>query len=318
MINWRNNFIFKTFDPKIVKAFSSRNSFIFYDKRIKNAFRQILTASKPLPKFLFTESTMKRIENMDITHAYPETLAFLYNKYGSEVGVCISEVDNLAFIYCIGATEIKLIVTCGSIKSTKGLRGMMKTIVGSGVINYSLNSLAQNSNSSIGVVNYLTKNKSEIANLDRETRIEVNKALKAMENNNLPEEKQNLDLAKYYQAIKEDGEIKNSQIYLAVKMFVFLKTASVINKVFIAEEHHGYSHPHIPQKNNGITRLDSTWDSSVNVINPFSVKGHFRNQPKKKEGKSYIELIYIDGFMKKGYNRKSGIDKHFDELKNSK
>lgn len=320
MINWKNNFIFRLFEYKMVKVFSSRNSSVFYDRRIKNAFLQILKAPKPLPKFLFTTSTMNRVSNMDITHAYPETLAFLFNKYGSEVGVCISEVDNLAFIYCIGATEIKLIVTCGSIKSTKGVSGLMKTIIGSAIINYSLNSVSQNVNSIIGIGNYLLTNQSDIKYLDSNHRAEITKYVKSVENKNLPEENQNIELTRYNQMVEEDNKIKCDKLYLAIKMFIFLKTASVINKTFIAEGHNSFSqpHPHIPTTNNGITRLDSTWDSSVDIINPFSVRGHFRNQPKKNdEGKTYTELIYIDGFMKQGYHRKSGIEKHFDDLKNN-
>jgi len=53
--------------------------------------------------------------------------------------------------------------------------------------------------------------------------------------------------------------------------------------------------------------LDSKWFTSLVNSKGFKVGGHFRLQPKKKEGEWTKELIWIADFDKKGYNRKAGI-----------
>ena len=56
-----------------------------------------------------------------------------------------------------------------------------------------------------------------------------------------------------------------------------------------------------------IEYLDSKWFTSLVNSKGFKVGGHFRLQPKKKEGEWTKELIWINDFEKKGYNRKAGI-----------
>lgn len=56
-----------------------------------------------------------------------------------------------------------------------------------------------------------------------------------------------------------------------------------------------------------ITQLDSTWFTNLVKSDAFKVRGHFRLQPKKVEGKWTRELIWINEFQKHGYTRKAGI-----------
>jgi len=56
-----------------------------------------------------------------------------------------------------------------------------------------------------------------------------------------------------------------------------------------------------------IRYLDSKWFTTLVNSKGFKVGGHFRLQPKKKDGEWTKELIWIDDFEKKGYNRKAGI-----------
>ena len=56
-----------------------------------------------------------------------------------------------------------------------------------------------------------------------------------------------------------------------------------------------------------IEYLDSKWFTSLVNSKGFKVGGHFRLQPKKKEGEWTKELIWINDFEKKGYSRKAGI-----------
>jgi len=56
-----------------------------------------------------------------------------------------------------------------------------------------------------------------------------------------------------------------------------------------------------------IEYLDSKWFTTLVNSKGFKVRGFFRLQPKKKDGEWTKELIWIDEFEKKGYNRKAGI-----------
>jgi hypothetical protein len=56
-----------------------------------------------------------------------------------------------------------------------------------------------------------------------------------------------------------------------------------------------------------ITFLDCKWFTDIVRSEGFSVRGHFRLQPKKHEGKWTKELIWIEDFKKHGYNLKAKI-----------
>lgn len=56
-----------------------------------------------------------------------------------------------------------------------------------------------------------------------------------------------------------------------------------------------------------ITHLDSTWFTTLIKSEEFTVNGHFRLQPKKKDGVWVKELIWISEFKKTGYTRKAKI-----------
>jgi hypothetical protein len=50
-----------------------------------------------------------------------------------------------------------------------------------------------------------------------------------------------------------------------------------------------------------LTYLNSTWFTNLVKSDGFKVRGHFRLQPKKKDGSWTKELIWIDEFQKTGY-----------------
>jgi hypothetical protein len=52
--------------------------------------------------------------------------------------------------------------------------------------------------------------------------------------------------------------------------------------------------------------LDSTWFTNLVKSDAFKVRGHFRLQPKKKDGEWTKELIWINDFQKEGYTRRAG------------
>lgn len=51
----------------------------------------------------------------------------------------------------------------------------------------------------------------------------------------------------------------------------------------------------------GVTILDSKWFTTLVKSDSFKVRGHFRLQPKKKDGEWTKELIWISDFIKNGY-----------------
>lgn len=59
--------------------------------------------------------------------------------------------------------------------------------------------------------------------------------------------------------------------------------------------------------------FDSKWFTEICSDKDFSVRGHFRLQPKKVNGEWTKELIYINEFMKHGYHRKALIEKVKEE-----
>ena len=59
-----------------------------------------------------------------------------------------------------------------------------------------------------------------------------------------------------------------------------------------------------------LTYLDSKWFTDLVKSDGFNVRGHFRLQPKKENGRWTKELIWILGFKKTGYTAKARITSH--------
>lgn len=316
MINYKDNFILSFLEKKAIRGFSSSSSCIFYDKRIKEIFRKQLSENVQPVKYYFTDSTMKRVNVIDLTNCYPTKLGYLFDKYPNELGVCICKEDNIGFIYQIGLNDIKLIITSGTKRSGNtsidefgkvDYSAWLKTIVGSAIISFDSNSVAIMPNNTLSMI---LNGYPENAN--RESMLEILKIGKHLKKLSSID-KQLSDISKkddpYIFNFVEDINIKTAKIWKSIKMFIFLKTANVVDKTFISDSKIGVKGNQTEKENEGIIVVDSTWDSSINVVNPFPVSGHFRYQPKKNEKKEwYKEVIYIDSFMKTGYNRRAKID----------
>lgn len=316
MINYKENFIFNFLEKKALRGFSSFSSCIFYDKRIKEVFRKQLSVSARPIKYYFTDSIMKRVLPIDLANCYPTKLGYLSDKYPNELGLCICKLDNIGFIYQIGLNDIKIVVTSGTKKSGNttidefgriDYSALNKTIVGSAIISFDSDKVSIMPNN---ILSFIVNGKTEHA--DREMKLEILKICKKIQklelvNQSIIDITKKDDLLIYN--LVEDIKIKEAKIWTAIKMFIFLKTANVVDKTFISDSKIGIKGNPTEKENEGIIVVDSTYDSSIHVINPFSVSGHFREQPKKNEKKEwYKEIIYIDSFMKTGYNRRAKID----------
>ena len=316
MINYKDNFIFNFLEAKALRGFSSHSSCAFYDKRIKEVFRKQLSFSVNPIKYYFTDSTMKRVMPIDLSNCYPTKLGYLFDKFPDEFGICICKHENIGFIYQIGLNDIKIIVTSGTRRSGNtsidefdriDYSALNKTIVGSSIISFDSDNVSIMPNN---MLSFILNGDTTFAG--RESKLEILKIAKRIRKfgdngKQLSDITKNDDL--YLFNLVEDMNIKSQKIWIAIKMFIFLKTANVVDKTFISDSNKGLENNTVEKENEGIILVDSTWDSSINVINPFSVSGHFREQPKKNEKKEwYKEVIYIDSFMKKGYNRRAKSD----------
>lgn len=307
MIDISKNVIHTYINEKSCKAYSKNTIYAIYDKQIRSVFINYLKHKNQKENIFFTKNTIQRIEKMDISKVEPSSLSFLGQKYNNEFSFCFLEKENISFCYSIDFNSVKFIVFNGNQKSlianenetfTKSKDDyfwLQKTIIGSAIINFDLNEKQEFPSNAL---HFVLKRKSSEDMLDYFASNDVPPDYVE----DLKKASKNED---YRKGLTEDYQIKSSIIFLAIKSFVFLKTASVIDKTFISEsKKFGVKNKFgIAKKNDDITVINSFYDESIFVLNPFSVSGHFRNQPKKNG----VEVIYIDSFMKQGYNRPAKI-----------
>ena len=296
MISISKNIIHKFISERGCKAQLKKKMYCFTDKQIQSVFSSYLKYKTKKENFFFTKNTVERILKMDVSKIDPITLSFIGDKCDKEFSFCFLEKEDISFCYTVDVNTVKILVFNGNDKTTRitpttsigktalNFSGFEKAIVGSAIINFPLNELI------ISPQNALCHVK--------------DKDIPPDYLNSLKKAAKDLD---YLTALQEDYRVKSDVIFIAVKSFVFLKTASVIDKTFVSEnvavklkvkDKYGRR-----EENKEVTVINSFYDESINVISPFSVSGHFRKQPYKKG----IEVIYIDSFMKKGYSRKAGI-----------
>lgn len=88
----------------------------------------------------------------------------------------------------------------------------------------------------------------------------------------------------------------------------FLKYAEIEDKEVKANsKEKGFECKYINETNTDIRYITSHYIHNLYVRGSFKVKGHWRLQPKKKDGEWTKELIWINDFQKEGYTRKAGI-----------
>lgn len=294
MIDTSKNIIHTFISEKSCKKFLKTPYYSLSDKQISSVFSSYLKHKQKKENFFFTKNTVERISKMDISKVEAKSLYFLGEKNNKEFSFCFLEKENISFCYSVDINSIKIIVFNGDKKTVTAIQkesfngnhfdytGLEKSVIGSAIISFPLNELT------IIPANALYYVKKE--NCPSDYYKDLIKASKSQD---------------FLNALQQDFLVKNDIIFLAIKSFVFLKTASVIDKTFISEDKKFQIKNKIgvDKKNNDVTVINSFYNESINVLNPFSVSGHFRNQP-KKEG---VEIIYIDSFIKKGYKRPAKI-----------
>lgn len=89
----------------------------------------------------------------------------------------------------------------------------------------------------------------------------------------------------------------------------FLRYAEVQDKVIPAKSkiRNGIKGKDVNDTGLDVTFVTSHYITNLVVTGAFKVSGHWRMQPKKKDGEWTRELIWINEFQKSGYHRKAGI-----------
>lgn len=100
--------------------------------------------------------------------------------------------------------------------------------------------------------------------------------------------------------------VTEKNIYIRITMFsmfsLFKKFASVETILLPpGKKVRAVKNNHLNGTRLNITLLDSKWFTTFVKSEAFKVRGHFRLQPKKKEGEWTKELIWINDFTKEGY-----------------
>lgn len=89
---------------------------------------------------------------------------------------------------------------------------------------------------------------------------------------------------------------------LLVATLNFIKYADIQVKILPAQKTvKEISCKYVNDTDSNIQFLDSTWFTTLIKSDAFKVRGHFRLQPKKKNGECATELIWINEFVKTGY-----------------
>lgn len=89
---------------------------------------------------------------------------------------------------------------------------------------------------------------------------------------------------------------------LLVATLNFIKYADIQVKMLPAKKiTKEISCKYVNDTDSNIQFLDSTWFTTLIKSDSFKVRGHFRLQPKKKDGEWTKELIWIHDFVKTGY-----------------
>jgi hypothetical protein len=108
-------------------------------------------------------------------------------------------------------------------------------------------------------------------------------------------------------AERDVDEYLNGLFYDTILLLNFIKYAEVETKYLPAgQKVKGVNCKYINETRSNVKILDSTWFTELVKSDAFKVRGHFRLQPKKRNGEWTKELIWIKDFEKGSYIRRAG------------
>lgn len=344
MIDYRTLFAWRSvLQRKSLKALSEKYMGFMPEKRSKELFRRFLSRNNPIVKYYITPKTHERIKKMTLDNLELSTLSFLSDKFYKECGLFFFD-SRVHCLYTITNDSVILLVMKGKSKNKNYTENYSyfqaknfyahyeetlfnNAVVGIAVIPFSQKEITITLNNNIYLtwLTLLSFNQSKeflTSYMDKDTCKEVVKLLKYTHQSIFVEQKNEVwnvskkevlrvfsTNPKYY-GLLQDYSIKSKLVEDCIKTFIFLKTAKVVDETFIplnTNEEREYKDSDYGTE--GVIKVDSFYNTNIDVIAPFLVRGHFRNQPKKIDGIWTREPVYIDTFMKKGYHRRAVIEK---------
>jgi len=302
-------------NSRALHTFSRRGTTAFITRHAKTLFRTIILRYRFNIKnryFRITPTTRKRLNNIPIETVNGKDLAELGLSKLNETGVVYFD-NGLHFIYAIGKSGVYIMAS-----STHGKRNIgtdnnyyhMETLMDGFIyVNFLSNKVEYIINSPI----MCAAKDNDAFHFDEQVLKLAIKIIKDLEKQ-FPNSKENTSVL-LEKADKKSlaglhtvhFELLKNKVELCFRAFMFIHFAKIITSTVVSNK------PSIKTLKmdrllkrktiyDDIIVVDTIYDETQQVINPFSVSGHFRNQPC---GRNHNErkLIYIDTFMKTGYTR---------------
>jgi len=275
-------------NKKLLKMFSENSSTTFLTRYSKFFFKHLLFENN-IKYFQITDTTKERVQNIPTNNIDGYKLIDLKNKQSTGL---VYFNDGLHYIYAIknngvyimtSSKKSQKIVDSPEFYTSQLLSGFLYFDFNTGIENCFINNILD-----------CLKNKDNLLIEEKSQKIILKKINKEQENGN----------TKMIDDFTKDFAKKYKETLVCLQSFLFIHFAKVIDSTKISEE----KKTSLTERIKGIKsfieviKVDTFYDQTINVINPFSVSGHFRNQPTGKN-RSETKMIYVDSFMKTGYNR---------------
>jgi hypothetical protein len=270
-------------NKKALKKFSENFCIPFLTKHSKVFFQFLLNENK-IKYYQITDTTKERIKNIPTEKIDGSKLIDLRNKQSTGL---VYFKNGLHYIYLIKNNGVYIMSSSQKSKKIVNDVEFYTSQILSGFLYFDFNS----GSSSCFINNILDclQNKDNLLINDKK---EIDLLKKARHEQEL------------LSNLKKDYVEKHQETLLCLQSFLFIHFAKIIDSTKISEN----KKISLTEKMKGIKsfidviKIDTFYDQTINVINPFAVNGHFRNQPMGKN-RDETKLIYIDSFMKTGYNR---------------
>jgi hypothetical protein len=273
---------------KTLNLFSKRTFTTFCTAHSKTLFSGFKNKEN-LKYFHITESTKKRIRNVPVHEITGNKLIDL--KTGKGI---VYFNDGLHFVYLIRKNGVYIMTSSGKAKKQVTDPSFYVSEMMQGFLYFDF--FSDSNACYINNVLDFKDNKDTLLMKERESILLLKKIYKEYKDGN----SEKMDL------YNDDYMKKWNDTKLCLQAFMFIFFAKVIDTKRISQENDDRSIREKLKKKKvreiDIIEVDTFYDENLSVINPFSVNGHFRNQPFGKNRKE-TKMIYIDGFMKTGYNR---------------
>lgn len=302
---------------KSLHVCSEKTMVNFCTKQTKPMFRQFLINKKMNVKtkyFHITDTTKKRMENIPIGEIKGSKVIGLREKSGETGFVYFN--DKLHFTYAITNAGVCIMVSNTEYKQftedplfhiSQIMSGFIYIDFLSDHLQFWINNpldILKNKNGTAlkedtDSINILKKVTKEIEKYESENKVSIK----------ISEENKVSEYSKTYKEQEVNYDLKYNRTKLCLQTFMFIHFAKIIDTTRISVNDGSMSFSErLKNKNRNnnidVIEVDTLYDENLDVINPFGVKGHWRNQP-IGEGRKETKLIYIDSFMKDGYTRQA-------------